>query len=274
MNHPDAEGFGSRLSKNPLVLIIGLIASGIAIIAFLTNKQSMQDFIADDKTAVPQPSPTPDPSNLYTYFPSPNIGITRTYNYSYVFAQPDQNGKVTGQKTENGSYSETVTIVNQDFIGHDITIAGVEIKGNDYLARCESFYWVVYDRTRFYIICSKDYVFNAAGAMIDNPAPDLTAASQDGSDLLHLGPEYFAPFEIGKYWNSNRNVDIYLAQEVSVKGKVSKTISLGTYDNCFQFRFWAVNYEELRYLCPHVGLVAIEVYDHGDYYSAELVSMK
>jgi len=274
MNKKNRKGLGSKLANFLIGVMIAVVAFGTAILVYFANIPGLIASKFGNQPALPQPSQTPDPSNLYTYFPHPTIGSTRMYNYSYVYAQYDQNMNVTGQKTEIGSYSETVTIVNQEFVSNDITIMGVEVKEKDYLARCKNnFYWVVYDSRRLYVICSKDYVFSAAAEMAGNPEPNLTANSQYSDKLLSLGPEYFSPFEIGKYWESNR-FDEPNALEASVKGKVTKTIPLGTYADCFQFRFFAINYVELRYLCPEVGLVAIEVFDHDDYYSAEMVSLK
>ncbi len=274
MNKKDGKWPGNKLAYFLIGVMIAVVAGGMAILVYFANIPGLTASKLGNQPVLPQPSQTSDPSNLYTYFPHPTLGSTRSYNYSYVYAQYDQNMNVTGQKTETGSYSETVTIVNQEFIGDDITIMGVEIQEKDYLARCKNnFYWVVYDPRRLYIICSKDYVFSAAAGMAGNPEPNLTANSQYSARPLNLGPEYFAPFEIGKYWESNK-FDEPNAFEVSVKDKVTKTISLGTYSDCFQFSFFAIHYIELRYLCPHVGLVAIEVYDHDDYYSAELVSLK
>ena len=102
--------------------------------------------------------------------------------------------------------------------------------------------------------------------MVSNKAPDLSANGMYSDTPLYISPVYSAPFDIGKHWESE--YDIY------VKAKVTKTTSLGTFSDCFKLGFWRINYDEFRYLCPKMGVVAIEVFDHSDYYYAELVSVK
>lgn len=266
MSKQNKDGFGSKLANNLIVVLLGLISTIIAIYTFLSGNQSIQEVLHLPTNPVgSQSTPTPDLTNLYTFFPHPNIGSVRTYNFSYVYSQGSQD--TANQVQETGSYTETIKIVNDVQSENETTIVGVEIAGTNYLSPCaENFYWYVYDRQRLYIVCSKDYVYNLSGEMISNQAPDLVIGSQVGNEPISVSPEYLLPFEIGKEWLS----DFY----ISIKGKVNKTTSLGVFIDCFQVRFWAVNYEEFRYLCPAIGVVAIEVFDHTDYYSAELISFK
>lgn len=267
MSPQKKDGAGKWLAEHPVVVIISLIASCLAIFTFFTNIQSIQGLIPEDKTALPQPSQTPDLTSLYTFFPRPTIGLTKTYNFSYAFSEYNQDTNVSAQKTENGSYSEKVSIVNEAFIDKNITIVGIEVTDKNYLSLCHNnFYWYVYDSQRLYVICSKDYVFFAASEIASNKEPSLVINSMLNPKPLNISPEYLIPFDIGKKWESELRA--------TVENKVTKTVPFGTFYDCFQISFFAVNYNELRYLCPNVGLVAIEIIDHYDYYSAELVNIK
>lgn len=266
MSKKTSGGFGSKFANNFIVVIFGLIASCIGIYAFISGNQSIQDiWKTPTDTTAPQTTPMPDLTNLYTYFPHPNIGSIRNYNFSYVYSQLNQDA--SNPTPETGSYSETIKIVNDVQNKEAITIVGVEVMGKNYLSPCpDNFYWYVYDPQRFYVICSKDYVYNLSGEMASNKKPSLVIPSPIGNESISVNPIYLTPFDIGKEWES----EYY----ISVKDKINKTTSLGTFVDCFQIRFFAINYEEFRYLCPTIGIVAIEVFDHNDYYSAELVSLK
>ena len=268
MSKQNSDGLGSKLANNFIAVLLTLIASCIGIYIFISGKQSIQDiWKTETGTTFAQPTPTPDLTNLYTYFPHPNIGSIRTYNFSFVYSQRNQTFDSQEQVQETGSYSETIRIVNDVEYNNGITIVGVEITGKNYLSECSgNFFWYVYDTQRLYIVCSKDYVYNLSGAMISNKQPALEIYNQNGDESLKMDPLYWTPFDIGKIWGYDFSI--------SVENRVNKTIALGTFMNCFQIRFFAINYEEFRYLCPSMGVVAIEVFDHANYYSAELVGLK
>ena len=273
MGYRNQNDLGDRLSKNFAVVIIGLIASCIGIFTFVTNIQGIPEIFTLQVTETSLPSPTEDLSNLYTFFPHPYSGSERTYSYYYRYSRNEQ-ADIIGDDTTiqiemsvSGVYTETVTLINDAYNSDGVTIVGVELKDKKYLAPCDNnFYWYVYDASRFYIFCSKNYAYNAAAEIASNSAPYLEVSSPAASEVLKLKPEYFAPFEIGKQWESY--------YYITVEDKVTKTIGIGTFNNCYKIRFFAINYEEYRYLCPTLGVIAVEIFDHHDYYSAELTNFQ
>lgn len=265
MSRRERESFGSKLANNPFVVIIGLVASCIGIFAFVTNIQSISEAEKKQPTTLPAPTQAPDPTNLYTYFPPPIKDSTRTYNFSVIYSSLSEN--TTEQKIETGSFSEVARIINDKYRSDGITIVGVERIGGNYVAPCpDNFYWYVYDANRFYTICSKNYVDAAGSQIAINKEPNLVVNSQFETEPLSIMPHYLAPLEIDKQWQA----DYY----ITVQEKVSKETPLGTFHDCYKLRFFMIHYEEFRYVCPGVGVVAIEVSSRGDFYSAELTSLK
>ena len=274
MSSPKKEGLGKLIAEHPLFAILGVISSCLAIFTFFTNIQSIQEINLGGGTASPQPSPTPDLANLHTFFPHPTTNSSKTFNFNYIFGDYNQDTGVLEQKTDSGSYIETISIVNDEYVDKNITIVGVQVTNQkyfpQYVPHCpNNFYWYVYDNQRLYTVCEKEYVYFAASEMASNNAPHLLINSQFKPEPLNLYPEYLMPFEVEKQWD----VAEY-SYPATVKGRVSKTVSAGAFNDCFQISFFAINYNELRYLCPNVGLVAIEVNDHQEFYSAELAGIQ
>jgi hypothetical protein len=265
MSRRERDNFGSKVVNNPFIVIIGLVASCIGIFTFITNIQSIPEAVKKQLTTLPAPTQTPDPTNLYTYFPSPIKDSTKTYNFSVIYSSLSEN--TTEQKIETGSFSEVVRIINDKYRSDGITIVGIERIGGDYVAPCpDNFYWYVYDANRFYIICSKNYVDAAGSQMAVDKEPDLVVYSQFETNPLSIMPHYLTPFEIGRHWQAD--------YDITVQEKVSKETPLGTFYDCYKLRFFMIHYEEFRYVCPVVGVVAIEVSSRGDFYSAELTYLK
>jgi hypothetical protein len=230
-----------------------------------SNSAMIETVIPTTDTIIPTPNQTPDVTNLYTYFPPPTLNSMRTYDFSVIYS--DSIGGSNEQKLDSGSYSEVVRIVNDKYQSDDITIVGIERIGGNYVTFCpDNFYWLVYDTTRFYIICSRNYVDPAGSQMIVDTAPNLVIYSQFEAETLELLPHYLAPFEFGKRWQADYSIEI--------QDKITKETPLGTFFDCFRILFFLIHYQEYRYICPSVGVVAIEVSSRGEFYSAELISLK
>jgi hypothetical protein len=240
----------NKFSFNLIVLVLAMLA-----LASCNTRSS----------TLPAPTQTPDPTNLYTYFPRPIKDSTRTYSFSVIYSSFSENS--IEQKFETGSFSEVARIINDKYRSSGVTIVGVERIGVDYVAPCpDNFYWYVYDAKRFYIICSKNYVDAVGFQIANNKEPDLVVSSQFATEPLSIMPHYLAPFEIGKLWQAD--------YAISIQEKVTKETPLGTFHDCYKLYFFLIHYEEFRYVCPLVGVVAIEVSSRGDFYSAELISLK
>lgn len=218
-------------------------------------------------TSTVSPTQTPDVANLYTYFPPPTMNSVRTYDFSVAYSDFADNENV--EKRVAGSFSEIVRVVNDKYQSDGVTIIGVErIGGGDFVVSCpEDFYWYVYDATRFYLICSKNYVDAAASLIVQDSAPYQIIHSQFGPEPLSISPHYLAPLEIDKRWVSG-------GYRIAVEDKVTKKTPLGTFRDCFRLLFFQIHYQEFRYICPSVGVVAIEVTSRGDLYSAALTELK
>lgn len=252
----------------PILTLTGvLVALWIPrIFSSASNSPPVETLIPVTDTTIPAPTQTPDVADLYTYFPPPTVNSMRTYRFSVIYS--DFSDGANEQKIDSGSFSEVVRIVNDKYQSDGVTIVGMErIGGGDYVAPCpDKFYWHVYDANRFYLVCSRNYV-DAAGSLIAaDTAPNLVIYSQFEVGPLNMMPHYLAPFEIDKRWQSDYRIEI--------QDKVTKETPAGTFYDCFKLLFFQIHYEEFRYVCPFVGVVAIEVSSRGDFYSAELTSLK
>ena len=232
----------------------------------VSNYPTIETTIPVTDTTIPIPAKTPDVTNLYTYFPPPTINSMRTYKFSVIYS--DFSDGENEQKIDTGSFSEVVRIVNDKYKSDGITIVGLErVGGGDYVAPCpDKFYWYVYDANRFYLICSKNYVDAAGSKIAADTASNLVVYSQFEAEPLNIMPHYLAPFEIDKRWQAD--------YRITIQDKLTKETPAGTFHDCFKILFFMIHYEEFRYVCPFVGVVAIEVSSRGDFYSAELASLK
>lgn len=245
------------------VLSVFILLAALAIALALSGHGESGRGLLNGRPMLP-----PDSGDLHTYFETPSIGATRSYAYSLVRAQPGDAGTpdASGSSVLSGTYSETVRIVNGAWADQGITVVGVETAGENHLPPCpDTFHWYVYDQSRFYVVCSTRHVSGAANEFARSRDPTLVADGAFTSDTITLNPEYVAPFDVGAEWQSSRAYAV-------VRDKVTKTTPIGTFNNCYQIEYQAIHYREWRYVCPGIGLTAVEVEDHGDHYSAQLVS--
>lgn len=246
-----------------VVLSVFILLAALAITLALSSDGEFVNGLLNER-----PMWSPDSGDLHTYFETPSIGATRSYAYSLVYAQTGdaETPNAPGSRALSGTYSETVRIVNGAWAEQGITVVGVETAGKNHLPPCpDNFHWYVYDQSRFYVVCSTRHVSGAANEFASNSEPTLVAYGAFTSDTITLEPEYVAPFDIGAEWRSSGAYAV-------VRDKVTKTTPIGTLNNCYQIEYQAIHYREWRYLCPGIGLAAVEVEDHGDHYSAQLVS--
>ena len=248
-----------------VVLSVFVLLAALAIILALSSHGESGGGLLRE-----HPMPSPDSGDLYTYFETPSIGATRSYAYALVYTQTGdaETPNAPGSRVLSGTYSETVRIVNGAWAEQGITVVGVETAGENHLPPCpDNFHWYVYDRSRFYVVCSKRHVSGAANEIAVNGELPLVVHDGFTSDTITLEPEYVASFDIGAEWRSSGSYAV-------VRDKVTKTTPIGTLNNCYQIEYQAVHYREWRYLCPGIGLAAVEADDHGDHYSAQLVSAR
>ena len=247
------------------VLSVFILLAALAITLALSSHGESGCGLLNEHTIPPF-----DSGDLYSYFEAPPIGATRSYAYSLVYTHfgDSDDPDASGQKVLSGTYSETVRIVNGAWAEQGITVVGVETTGENHLPPCpDNFHWYIYDRSRFYVVCSRRHVSGAANEIAGNSEPTMVVHDGITSDTITLKPQYMTPFDIGAEWRSPYAYAV-------VMEKVTKTTPIGAFNNCYQIEYQAVHYQEWRYLCPGIGLAAIEVDDHGDHYSAQIRSVR
>jgi hypothetical protein len=202
----------------------------------------------------------PNPGRVGALFAF-RIGASWTYNYGELVATGTERPPVASR---TGSYTETV--VSEDGLyAPNVAIVGFRRTGRvPIYAPCPNtntdlrhlngdadFWWVADDHLGFYV-CDR----NAARAL---------AAGLDGGhvDDSKLTPDYRFPLRAGESWGyvGVRRHDNYYRWYV--ERRLDYQVPAGSFSGCYKLLFYTNPDQQIRWVCPHVGLVAIEYRHHG-----------
>ena len=222
--------------------------------------------------ALTNQSSTVEPNTIGDIFPM-FIGSTWSYNFGKVTQATDEEGSRILQFI--GSYTETVVAIETG-LSDKAKIIGVEITGESFMNHCagDDFIsgdldtWYVLDDSRLFQLCSRDEASAVATEMV-------RGQTQATPSVL---PEYVAPFEVGKLWpafpdTAPREDTCY---QWHVESKVDVRVPAGEFKDCYRLLLCTLPDTVIRWVCPGVGLVAVEYHHHGsiEEYRAELESFQ
>lgn len=183
-------------------------------------------------------------------------GASWTYSYT----------EETAQGVETGVVTETVVMVPSG-VPDGTYLAKVSVSGRKFLNRCPesgaagagSAYWVVADRSRFYVACSR----NEAESL----ATELVHGGGGGSDdVLGKVPEFVLPLQEGQVWQAfqGRPVDAEdSAYQWYVTSKRDLQVPAGTFMDCYCIQLSTLPDTLIRWVCPGTGIAAIGYTHHG-----------
>ncbi len=196
-------------------------------------------------------------------------------SWTYAYAEETEMGLETGVVTETVVTTEVVAAVPPQ-ASDAVHVARMAVTGRKFLDRCPengdgdgSTYWVVADRSRYYVVCSQGEVTSMTTALLQQQA--------DGADeVLGHVPEFVLPLEEGRTWQS------FPGQPVTEEGTgyrwiVESTqdarVPAGTFGDCYRMQLATLPDTTFRWVCPGVGVTLVEYVHWGSVhtYRAELI---
>lgn len=193
-------------------------------------------------------------------------------SWTYTYAEETELGVETGVVTET-----VVTVLPR--ISSQVHAARVAVTGRKFLDRCPesgdgeaSTYWVVADRSRYYVVCSKGQAVSLGAALVSGEG--------DGSDEVqgHV-PEFVLPLEDGRTWQA------FPGQPVTddgpgyrwvVDSTLDAHVAAGPFADCARIQLATLPDTIFRWVCPGVGVTLVEYMHWGSLhtYRAELVDYR
>lgn len=209
------------------------------------------------------------------YFPL-YVGTSWTYFHSTEAEGHGEDGRsIMG---ETSVITETVAMVNTS-ISDRVYIAKILVHGRSILARCfgtstlgsNAEYWIVADESRVFIVCSK----TEATSLATELAHGLDG--EYGTSTPPRLPVFVLPLETGKVWQAFPDLPVEIGGSAylwHVESKLDLRVPAGAFSDCYRIQLLTGPDATKRWVCPGVGLAAIEYNHHGAVhdYRAELVS--
>jgi len=203
---------------------------------------------------------------ILTYFP---LYEGTSWTYSYV--------SQTASELETRLVTETVTAVPTSISGRvhlaEIAVSGrsvLDYCGENYVEDVGSSYWMVSDQSRAFVVCSRRDAYFLAS--------DLARGRNRGTAEVRGDlPEYVFPLQEGEIWQEFTGDPVSLddpSYQWHVGAKLGVRVPAGTFTDCYRIELFTLPDETMKWVCPGVGLVAVEYSHHGALweYRAELVS--
>lgn len=225
---------------------------------------------ASETTAQPPPRGHP----VLEYFPL-YPGTSWTYFYSREAEGHGEDGRSIRGETRVITESVAMVITT---ISDEVYLAKIIVAGQSVLAGCyetstlgsDAEYWMVADESRVFIVCSKSEATSLAVELVHSPNGQYATST---SATL---PEFMLPLAIGKVWQAFPDFPVDIGGSAylwHVESKLDLRVPAGTFSDCYRIQLFTLGAATKRWVCPGVGLAAIEYNHHGAVhnYRAELI---
>ena len=192
------------------------------------------------------------------------VGSSWTYSYGVMTEAP---GASLGLNQSTGSYTEKIVMVNGSR-DDAIRVYTAEQTGDVMDMGCHWFdavpgpvnVWYVTDETRLYLSCDSETAFAIA--------QNLLAIKEENADMLRevITPNFEVPLSVGKKWEAFPEAMVPEEDTMYkwyVEDEINITVPAGSFTDCFRIGLHTLPDLTYKYVCPGIGVVAVEYVHHG-----------
>ncbi len=221
----------------------------------------------------PQPTPTATENPVLSLEPRDFLGLTfgRRWTYSLEERTEDYAGETPEANFDLNTQVFTEEVVFFVPLTGGLSIAGIEVTGQGLIIGCQANpedadYWLVIEDSAIYRTCTHDEANSLADALLAGETPD------------RLVPEYILPLLNGQMWPgftdlAERDDGMY---QWIVEGSDDISVPAGEFTGCLRLILRTLPDATIKWICPGVGLTAMEYHHHGQlhYLRLELLAVE